>query len=129
MRRLLPTYADAVDLHAAYAYPDRRPWVRANMVSSADGAVTLEGRSGGLSGAADREIFALLRSLSDVILVGAGTVRAEHYGPAEPSSAHAEPSSEHAEERAGRGAPPAPVIAVVSQRLELDPAAPLFAKA
>jgi riboflavin-specific deaminase-like protein len=122
MRRLLPTYADTVDLDAAYAYPGYRPWLRANMISSADGAATLDGRSGGLSGAADREIFALLRAMADVVLVGAGTVRSEHYGLAEPAPAHAE-------QRAARGVPPAPVIAVVSQRLDLDPAAPLFAKA
>jgi riboflavin biosynthesis pyrimidine reductase len=55
--------------------------LRANMVASADGAVTLAGRSGGLSGPADKMIFTVLRSLADVILVGAGTARAEHYRP------------------------------------------------
>ena len=54
MRRLLPTYAEVVDLDEAYAYPGERPWLRANMVSSVDGAMTLEGRSGGLSGPADK---------------------------------------------------------------------------
>jgi riboflavin biosynthesis pyrimidine reductase len=55
--------------------------LRANMVASADGAVTLAGRSGGLSGPADRMLFTVLRSLADLILVGAGTARAEHYRP------------------------------------------------
>jgi riboflavin-specific deaminase-like protein len=122
MRRLLPTYADDVDLDDAYAYPSHRPWLRANMVASADGAASLGGRSGGLSSAADRQIFGLLRALADVVLVGASTVRAENYGPAQPSS-------DHVAARARRGMPPAPVIAVVSQRLDLDPEAPLFAKA
>jgi riboflavin-specific deaminase-like protein len=122
MRRLLPTYAQTVDLDAAYAYPDHRPWLRANMVASVDGAAALGGRSGGLSGTADRALFATLRALADVVLVGAGTVRAENYRPAVPSS-------DHLAERARRGVPPAPVIAVVSQRLDLDPLAPLFAKA
>jgi riboflavin biosynthesis pyrimidine reductase len=122
MRRLLPTYAETVDLHAAYAYPDHRPWLRANMVASVDGAATLGGRTGGLSGPADRALFATLRALADVVLVGAGTVRAEKYRPADPSP-------DRLAERARRGVPPAPVIAVVSQRLDLDPAAPLFAKA
>ncbi len=62
-----------------YAYPDGT-WVRANFISSADGAVSLDGRSGGLSGKADRLLFHVLRALADIILVGAGTVRAEHYG-------------------------------------------------
>src|SRR5262245_31022625 len=51
------------------------------MVASADGAVTLAGRSGGLSGPADKMIFTVLRSLADLILVGAGTARTEHYRP------------------------------------------------
>jgi riboflavin biosynthesis pyrimidine reductase len=51
------------------------------MVASADGAVTLDGRSAGLSGPADKMIFTVLRSLADVILVGAGTARTEHYRP------------------------------------------------
>jgi riboflavin biosynthesis pyrimidine reductase len=51
------------------------------MVASADGAVTLDGRSGGLSGPADKMIFTVLRSQADLILVGAGTARAEHYRP------------------------------------------------
>ena len=55
--------------------------LRANMVASSDGAVTLDGRSRGLSGPADKMIFTVLRSLADLILVGAGTARAEHYRP------------------------------------------------
>jgi riboflavin biosynthesis pyrimidine reductase len=51
------------------------------MVASADGAVTVDGRSRGLSGPADKMIFTVLRSQADVIVVGAGTARAEHYRP------------------------------------------------
>ena len=89
MRQLLPAGgpggdADPGQLARLYAYPKAgRPWVRANMVASVDGAASVNGRSGGLSGRADREIFGLLRSLADVILVGAGTVRAERYRPAQ----------------------------------------------
>src|SRR5262249_46727695 len=77
-------------LAALYAYPDpgvpRGCWVRANMVASVDGAATLDGRAGGLSGEADEQVFAMLRALADVILVGAGTARAEGYGPVRPES-------------------------------------------
>lgn len=90
------------------------------MVASADGAATFAGRSGGLSSATDKRIFALLRGLADVILAGAGTVRVEGYGPAEPRP-------EWQEMRAAAGQPPAPPIAVVSRRLDLDLAGPLFA--
>ena len=50
------------------------------MIASLDGGTTVHGRSGGLGNAADEHLFALLRDLADVILVGAGTVRAERYG-------------------------------------------------
>jgi riboflavin biosynthesis pyrimidine reductase len=92
MRQLLPTApADAeADVAAAYAEDrrphDGRPWVTVNMIASADGAVTLGGLSGGLGGPADRAVFRHLRSLADVILVGAGTARAENYGPPRPPS-------------------------------------------
>ena len=59
-----------------------RPAVRLNMISSVDGSTAVDGLSGGLGGPADRKVFAALRSLADVVLVAAGTVRAETYGPA-----------------------------------------------
>jgi len=98
------------DLAACYAYPDGL-WVRANMVTSLDGAIAVEGRSGGLSGAADRLLFHVLRSLADVILVGAGTARAERYGLAKPGSTWPQL-------RQGRQA--TPPIAVVSRGISLD---------
>ena len=79
MRRLLPAPAADVTPEEAYAdVPDApgRPGVRLNMVASLDGAITVEGRSGKLGGDADRRVFRALRSLADVVLVAAGTVRA-----------------------------------------------------
>lgn len=68
------------ELVAAYAPEDRSvSMIRLNMVSSLDGAATFEGRSGGLGGPADQQMMIRLRMLSDVILVGAGTVRVEGY--------------------------------------------------
>lgn len=116
---LLPQAGDDVDLVAAYAYPDGRRWLRANMVSSVDGAAELDGRSGGLGGKADRALFGLLRGLSDVIIVGAGTARVERYGPAQPLAAYAQ-------WRRAAGQLPAPVIAVVSGSLDLDLGSALF---
>ncbi len=121
-----PAAADDDDLLArCYAYPaldgpGERPWVRANMVASVDGAATLEGRSGGLGGGADRKLFQVLRSLADVVLVGGGTARAEKYKPAR--LAAMVPAL-----RAGR--PPTPPIALVSASLDLDPDSPLLAAA
>ena len=66
-----------------YAYPDTdRPWLRTNFVSTVDGAAyDADGRTSSLGGQADSDVFALLRRLADVIVVGAGTARIEGYGP------------------------------------------------
>ncbi len=58
-----------------------RPYVLLNMVSTVDGSATLDGRSGPISGPADRELFHGLRSIVDAVMAGAGTVRTERYGP------------------------------------------------
>jgi riboflavin biosynthesis pyrimidine reductase len=58
-----------------------RPWVGACMVAGLDGAVVIDQRSGALSSPEDTALLAALRRVADVILVGAGTVRAEGYGP------------------------------------------------
>ena len=77
---------DTDDLHELYAVPPGHrgaSWLRVNMVSSVDGAATGEsGKSGSLNNAADKRVFDHLRSVSDVIVVGAGTARAEGYRPA-----------------------------------------------
>ena len=66
------------DLAEAYAYPiGDAPWLRANMVSTLDGAGHHEGRSQPISGDADMRIFGTLRALADVVIVGAETVRQE----------------------------------------------------
>lgn len=84
MRQLLPLAADVVDPVEVYAdlpVASGRPAVRLNMIASLDGAATVDGLSGGLGGPADHRVFAALRELADVVLVAAGTVRAERYGP------------------------------------------------
>src|SRR4051812_5974537 len=88
MRRLLPDPAELDDagLIEAYRVPDGRH-LRVNFIASLDGAVTVEGRSGGLGSPADRTVFNLLRALTDVVLVGHGTASAEGYGPVTVDSA------------------------------------------
>jgi riboflavin biosynthesis pyrimidine reductase len=119
LRQLFPVAADDPDLAALYAYPDGL-WLRANMVSTADGAASLDGVTQGISSAADRRVFALLRTLCDVILVGASTVREEKYKPARPRELWS-----HLRD----GRPPTPPIAVVTRRLDLDPESPLISAA
>ena len=84
MRQLFPEPVGSVeplDVYRDLPVVESRPAVRLNMISSVDGSTALDGRSGGLGGPADRKVFAALRSLADVVLVAAGTVRAENYGP------------------------------------------------
>jgi riboflavin biosynthesis pyrimidine reductase len=121
MRRLLPdppAEIDDTDLAAAYAVPDQAH-VRMNFVSSADGAATVDGRSGGLGTAGDKKVFGELRTLCDLVLVGGGTAMTESYG--------ATVKSEQARaRRRERGLAEVPPLAVVSGSLHLDPAAPMF---
>lgn len=93
--------------------------VRANMISSLDGGSTVDGRSAGLGNAADEHLFTLLRDLAEVILVGAGTVRAERYG-----GIRLDPTRSARRRRWGLPADPPP-IAVVTGR-GLDTRSPLF---
>src|SRR3546814_3976996 len=54
--------------------------MRVNFVSSIDGCVAVDGVSGGLGTPADKSVFGILRELCDVVVVSAGTARAENYG-------------------------------------------------
>ncbi|MGV8913643.1 MAG: pyrimidine reductase family protein [Rhodoglobus sp.] len=115
--RTLPAGSELSDqqLLDSYVIADRSvPWLRANFVSSIDGAATHEGTSGGLGTETDGRVFALLRRLADVIVVGAGTVRQEGY-----RNLALDDSS--AAWRVANGLSPQPPFAVVSASLRLDP--------
>ncbi|NQX33426.1 pyrimidine reductase family protein [Herbiconiux sp. VKM Ac-2851] len=110
------------ELLALYA-PDRAtPRLRVNFVQSLDGSATVDGLSGSLGGPADKVVFDILRGVSDVVLVGAGTARAEGYGALTVDERF------HGWREALR-MPVHPAMALVSGRLDLDPASDLFAKA
>lgn len=123
MRRLVPSTDEVADLAEEVASDPRpsrsgRPWVMANMVMSVDGAVAVDGRSAPLSTPADRRMFHAVRSTVDVVMAGAGTVRAERYG-----RPRAEPWA--AEARARRGQQPAPLLVVVTRSGRLPADLPL----
>lgn len=126
MRRLFPHLALGVDPVNAYNRLTRvgagRAAVRMNMIASADGAASVNDRTAGLGGTADHAMFAALRSLADVILVGAGTLRAESYGPARLDAAARA-------RRESWGLPPVPAIAVLTRSCRLDWQAPFFTEA
>jgi riboflavin biosynthesis pyrimidine reductase len=111
------------ELIARYEVADRAtPLLRVNFIASIDGAATHEGLSGGLNNEDDKLVFDTLRMLSDVILVGAGTVRAEGYGGIRVAPADAA-------WRVARGLPAQLPVAIVSSRLEIEPTHPVFADA
>lgn len=102
-------------LLANYSVADRaKPWLRANFVSSIDGAATHKGVSGGLGTAADGRVFALLRRLADVVVVGAGTVRQEGYR-------NLALDAESVAWRTANGLSAQPPFAIVTASLRLDP--------
>lgn len=109
MRRLAPppvTDLSDVEVRAAYRVASVGTWVRVSLVSTLDGATRgPDGTSMSISPPADRRIFPVLRASSDVILVGAGSVRAGYYRPSRLP------------------------IAVVTRSLDLSPDLPLFAEA
>lgn len=85
VRRIWPETGSVTSLHAAYdrdrpAPPDR-PWVGVLMITSLDGSIAVDGASGGLGNTNDAAVLGVLRAHAEVIVVGAGTVRAEGYGP------------------------------------------------
>jgi riboflavin biosynthesis pyrimidine reductase len=70
------------DLAELYDYPPggEDAYLRANVVMTLDGSATgPDARSGSINDDADARVFALLRALADVVVVGAGTARVEGY--------------------------------------------------
>lgn len=123
LNRLLPGPAEEVVAAAAYAYPaDGARHLRANMVSSVDGAGVLEGRVGALTGPTDQRLLVTLRSLCDVLLVGAATVRAEGYGPV-----RVRPELKEGRQEAGQL--PYPRLAVLSRTIDVDLGSRAFTEA
>ncbi len=104
----------------AYQLRDRQQrWVRANFVASLDGAATHHGKAGPLGDPEDQRVLLALRQLADVVVVGAGTVRAEGYGGLGLDAAAVT-------WRRDRGLPDLPTLAIVSSALDLDPGAEVF---
>lgn len=111
---------DPLEIQMAYerGRPDR-PWVMANFVSTIDGATIVDGGSTAINDEDDMRMFGAMRAVADFILVGAGTVRAENYGP----------TTLDARRRAARldaGLEETPHLVVVTRSLDLDPADRVF---
>ena len=88
LSRVHPGPTEDVDLDAADARarlldfyaPPPGPWLRANLVASVSGsAAGNDGTSESLTSAVDRKLLGVIRELSDIVLVGAQSVRAENF--------------------------------------------------
>jgi riboflavin biosynthesis pyrimidine reductase len=108
MRRLLPdpgptSVSEQLETYRPWEEaPEERPLVGMNFVATADGRATIEGRSGPIGSDSDTEMLVGLRSRFEAVMIGAGTMRAERYGPMKP------------------------LLVLVSGRLDLPWDAPLF---
>lgn len=87
--------------------PPDRPYVVINMVMSLDGTVVVEGTERGLGSPIDQALMRDLRVHADVVMNGAGTLRA--------SGTSSRVSAEHQALRRSRGMTAQPLAAVVSR--------------
>jgi riboflavin biosynthesis pyrimidine reductase len=118
VQRLLPdpgptTVGDQLDGYRPWQEPrEERPLVAVNFASTVDGRASIGGVSGPIGSATDTEMLARLRTRFDAVMIGAGTMRAERYGPL-PNS------PERREERERLGLSPDPLLVIISGRLDL----------
>jgi riboflavin biosynthesis pyrimidine reductase len=111
MRRLIPDPGPTTVSEQLEAYrpwegpPEERPLVGMNFAATVDGRATIDGRSGPIGSKTDTEMLVGLRTRFEAVMIGAGTMRAERYGPMDP------------------------LLVLVSGRLDLPWDAPLFAEA
>jgi riboflavin-specific deaminase-like protein len=102
--------------------PDDRPFLFLNMVASADGRATIEGRTVGLGSEADTLLLTELRAVADAVLIGTGTIRAEGYG-------RLVRNPERVARRAAAGLPPTPAAVLISRSFDIPWGAPLLESA
>lgn len=91
-----------------------RPYALLNMASTADGRASVGGRAGPIGDSADSELLHGLRTVAGGLLVGAQTVRAEHY-------ARVLRGEQDRQARRRHGLDEELSTFIVSRRLELSP--------
>ncbi len=122
----------AFDGDLAIPLRNDRPTVIANFVESLDGAVALDpdGHTDGgtVSGYSptDRFVMGLLRAMADIVLVGAGTLRASAGTGWTPARVYPRAAEAYRELRQRLGLAPDPVTLIVTARGDLDPRHPAF---
>jgi riboflavin biosynthesis pyrimidine reductase len=79
LRAVFPSPGPVDDLDAAYRVP-RADWVRVGMITSIDRSVAgADGTSSTLTRGSDRRVLGAIRRASDVVLIGAASLRREGY--------------------------------------------------
>lgn len=100
-------------------YHDGRPWIMGNFVTTIDGAAVVDGGSTAINDPDDKQMFGALRAVADFIVAGAGTIRAENYGP---------PTLDESRRarRVESGLESTPHLVTVSRSLDFDPSDRVF---
>jgi riboflavin biosynthesis pyrimidine reductase len=125
MRRLVPdpgttTVEQQLETYTPWEEPhEERPHLAVNFAATVDGRATIAGVSGPIGSATDTAMLVGLRARFEAVMIGAGTMRAERYGPLVPSE-------EKQERRKQLGLSPYPLVVIVSGRLDLPWDATLF---
>lgn len=122
MIRTEPGGVEVDPLEVQMSYPrgrSDRPWIMGNFVTTVDGAAVVDGGSTAINDADDREMFGAMRAVPDFVLVGAGTVRSENYGPLALDD-------RRRRARVDAGLDETPHLVVVTRSLDLDPSDRVF---
>lgn len=120
-RPLLPEPGGWGPVHGERLLPTSGAYLGINMVASVDGRVTQAGSAAGLGSATDQWLMRRLRAEADVVLHGAGTLRADRFRPGVPQALQVE--------RLRRGQPRQPIAAMLTSRGDFDPEHPYFRSA
>jgi riboflavin biosynthesis pyrimidine reductase len=87
VRRLIPdpgetTVEEQLDSYRPWeSRRDDRPFVAMNFAATVDGRASIGGVSGPIGSATDTAMLVGLRTRFEAVMIGAGTMRAERYGP------------------------------------------------
>jgi riboflavin-specific deaminase-like protein len=114
-----PAHEWLAELRPRERAPDDRPFLYLNMVASADGRASFEGRTVGLGSEADTRMLTELRAVAEAVLVGTGTIRAEGYG-------RLVRNAERIARREAAGMAPTPAAVLISRSFDIPWGAPLF---
>jgi riboflavin-specific deaminase-like protein len=114
-----PAHEWLTELRPGERAPDDRPFLYLNMVASADGRASVEGRTAGLGSEADTRLLTELRAVAQAVLIGTGTIRVEGYG-------RLVRNAERIARREAAGMAATPTAVLISRSFDIPWGAPLF---